>query len=92
MPMLTDKIDKPFLNANTHLKCIANYAVGFNNIDIDEATRLKIPIGNTPDVLSDGTADLAFALLICTARNVIDSNRSIFRNEWTAFNPTGFIG
>jgi glyoxylate reductase len=71
--MLTEKIDKAFLNANKHLKVVANYAVGYNNIDVNEATLLGIPASNTPDVLSNATADLAFTLLVSVARNIVPS-------------------
>ena len=68
--MLTEKVDKKFLEANKHLKVISNYAVGYNNIDINAATENGIPIGNTPDVLSDATADLALGLMLAVARKI----------------------
>jgi glyoxylate reductase len=90
--MLSDKIDSSFLKKNTQLKVISNYAVGFNNIDISTATELGIPIGNTPDVLTDATADHAFTLMLAVARKILDSNRSIVENKWKNWEPMGFLG
>src|SRR5262245_10476863 len=67
--LLTEKVDAEFMEAaGPQLKVISNYAVGFNNIDIAEATHRGIRVGNTPGVLTEATADLAFALLISAAR------------------------
>jgi glyoxylate reductase len=90
--MLSDRIDKDFLLKNTHLKVISNYAVGFNNIDVVAATELGIPIGNTPDVLTEATADHAFTLMLAVARKVLDSNRSIAEGKWKNWEPMGFLG
>lgn len=90
--MLSDKIDRSFLLKNKHLKVISNYAVGFNNIDIVAATELGIPIGNTPDVLTDATADHAFTLMLAVARKVLDSNRNIGEGKWKNWEPMGFLG
>ena len=90
--MLSDNIDKEFLSANSHLKVISNYAVGFNNIDIQTATELGIKIGNTPDVLTEATADLALSLLLDVSRKVTESMRSIQEGKWTDWEPLGFIG
>lgn len=68
--MLTEKIDREFIEKNKHLKVIANYAVGFNNIDVKSATEFGIPVGNTPDVLTDATADMAVALLFAVCRHI----------------------
>ncbi|TAH20995.1 MAG: D-glycerate dehydrogenase [Cytophagales bacterium] len=90
--MLSDNINKDFLLKNKHLKVITNYAVGFNNIDIGAATELGIPIGNTPDVLSEATADHAFTLMLAVARKILDSNRSIGEGKWKNWEPMGFLG
>ena len=90
--MLTDTIDQDFLRANTHLKVISNYAVGFNNIDVTTATELKIPIGNTPDVLTNATAELALGLMLATARNFYSANATVYSGEWKDWNPTQFLG
>ncbi|GAB4117069.1 MAG: D-glycerate dehydrogenase [Thermoflexibacter sp.] len=90
--MLSDKIDSHFLKKNTHLKVISNYAVGFNNIDIQIATDLGIPVGNTPDVLTEATADHAFTLMLAVARKILDSNKSILEGKWKNWEPMGFLG
>src|SRR5215208_3818304 len=67
--LLTDKIDGEVMDeAGPQLKVISNHAVGFDNIDVNAATARKIPVGNTPDVLTDATADFAFALMMAVAR------------------------
>ena len=73
--LLHDRIDKEVFDAADKTRGFANYAVGFNNVDVAEATRRKIPISNTPDVLTDATADLAFALLLSTARRIAEGDR-----------------
>jgi glyoxylate reductase len=90
--MLSDKIDKTFLEKCKHLKVISQFAVGFDNIDIETATELKIPIGNTPDVLSEATADLAFTLMMMVSRKAIHNYKKILNNEWTYFKPTEDLG
>jgi glyoxylate reductase len=90
--MFSDAIDKKFLRACSHLKVIAQYAVGYDNIDIAEATRLKIPICNTPDVLSEATADVAFLLMLAASRKAFHLHKSIARSEWTFFRPKAHLG
>lgn len=87
-----EKIDKEFLNACKHLKVISLYSVGYDNMDVAEATRLKIPLGNTPDVLSDATADVAFTLLLMTCRKAIFHHKRILNNQWDFFRPTANLG
>src|SRR5690554_4608638 len=64
---LTDQVDKDVLSANPSLKIVTNYAVGYNNIDIEAATAMGVPVSNTPGVLTETSADLAFALLMAGA-------------------------
>jgi glyoxylate reductase len=91
--LLTEKVDAEFLDAaGQQLKVISNYAVGFNNIDVAEATRRGIRVGNTPGVLTEATADLAFALLICAARHVVDGHRYVLDGKWKTWEPLGHIG
>ncbi len=90
--LLDDKIDADFLHQNPQLKVVSNYAVGYNNIDVAAATQLGIAVGNTPDVLTDATADLAFALLLAVARKVLDSHRTIGQNRWQGWEPMGHLG
>lgn len=73
--LLSNKIDKDIIDALSNLKIISNYAVGFNNIDVEYATKKNIWVTNTPDVLTDATADLAFALLITCARRIVEADR-----------------
>lgn len=89
---LTEKIDKHFLNECSHLKMISQFGVGYDNIDISEATRLKIPVGNTPDVLSEATADIAFGLMISTSRKMFYLHKSIQKGEWKYFTPNEHLG
>lgn len=87
-----EKIDKDFLNECKHLKVISLYSVGYDNMDVAEATRLKIPLGNTPDVLSDATADIAFTLLLMTSRKAIFHHKRILNQQWDFFRPTANLG
>jgi glyoxylate reductase len=94
--LLTDNIDARFLEAcassTPRLKMVANMAVGFNNIDADAATRLGIAVSNTPGVLSDTTADLAFALLMATARRIPEAERYLRAGKYTGWGPLLFCG
>jgi glyoxylate reductase len=89
---VTDKIDREFLNVCSHLELISQYAVGYDNIDILEATRLGIPVGYTPDAMSDATADIAFGLMIAVSRKMFYLHKSILNNEWSYFRPTANLG
>ncbi|HTL06979.1 MAG TPA: D-glycerate dehydrogenase, partial [Chitinophagaceae bacterium] len=86
------RIDAPFLQASRHLKVIALHSVGYDNVDIAAATALKIPVGNTPGVLSNATADTAFLLLLATSRKAFYLNSTIARGEWKHFEPTANLG
>ena len=94
--LLTDNIDERFLQAcaaaNPRTKMIANMAVGFNNINVEAATRLGIAVSNTPGVLSDTTADLAFALLMATARRIPEAERFLRAGKYTGWGPLLFCG
>jgi glyoxylate reductase len=68
--LLSDKIDAELLSSNPNLKCVSNYAVGYNNVDIPAATKLGIAVCNTPGVLTEATADLAWALMLAVARRI----------------------
>ncbi len=93
LSLLTEKIDAEFMDAaGPQLKVISNFAVGFNNIDIDEAKRRGIRVGNTPDVLTDATADMAFALLISAARRIVESQDYVRAAKWKTWEPLGHIG
>lgn len=94
--LLTDNIDARFLEAGVtgtpRLKMVANMAVGFNNIDVGAATRLGIAVSNTPGVLSDTTADLAFALLMATARRIPEAERYLRAGKYKGWGPLLFCG
>lgn len=72
--LLTDRVDAVLLEANAHLRVVSNVAVGFDNIDVEAATRLGIAVTHTPDVLTDATADLTWALLLAAARRVVEAD------------------
>jgi len=81
--LLTDKIDAEFMdNAGPQLKVISQIAVGFDNIDIAEATKRGIPVGNTPDVLTHATADATWALMLAASRRFGESERAIRAGRW----------
>jgi glyoxylate reductase len=90
--LLTDRIDAAFFDAAPSLKGYANFAVGFDNIDVAEATRRRLPVSNTPDVLTRATAELAWALLFAAARRVVESDRVMRSGAWTGWGPLQFIG
>ncbi len=90
--LLTDKIDREFFEAASKLRAIANYAVGFNNIDIAEATKRGIPVTNTPGVLTETTADLAWALLMDVARRVSEGDRYTRAGRFKGWGPMLLMG
>jgi glyoxylate reductase len=90
--LLTDRIDGEFFDAAAGIKGYANYAVGFDNIDVAEATRRKVPVSNTPDVLTDATAEMAWALLFAVTRRVVESDKVMRSGKWTGWGPLQFIG
>ncbi len=93
LTMLSEKVDDEFFDAaGDQLKVISQYAVGYNNIDIEAAKRRGISIGNTPGALTNATADLAFALLIATARRITEAHDYIHDDKWKAWEPLGHIG
>ena len=93
LSLLTEKIDSEFMDAaGPQLKVVSNFAVGYNNIDVEEATGRGIRVGNTPDVLTDATADMAFALLISAARRITESRDYVNTGHWKTWEPLGHIG
>ena len=90
--LLTDRIDAALMDASPRLKVVSNYAVGFNNIDVPAATARGIAVGNTPGVLTDATADMAFCLLIGAARRVVDGHRYGQDGNWKTWEPLGHLG
>jgi glyoxylate reductase len=91
--LLTDKIDGDVMDqAGPRLKVISNHAVGFDNIDVPAATRRGIPVGNTPGVLTDATADFAFALLMAVARRIPEAERYVQDGKWKTWGPMTLLG
>ncbi|SIT31600.1 Lactate dehydrogenase [Filimonas lacunae] len=89
---VSNTVDAPFLEACKHLKVIALHSVGYDNVDVAAATRLKIPIGNTPDVLSESTAETAFLLMISSARKAFYLHKKILNGQWGFTEPTADLG
>ncbi len=92
LSMLSDRLDENFFKKCSHLKVIANYAVGVNNIDLKAAARYNIPVGNTPDVLTEATSDLALGLILTLARNIFPAIQNAKQGEWKKWEPLGFLG
>jgi glyoxylate reductase len=92
LSMLTDRVDAELMEGSPRLRAIANYAVGYDNVDVETATSRGIPVGNTPDVLTDATADLAFALLLSAARKLAQAAASIPAGEWVTWEPDSHLG
>jgi glyoxylate reductase len=90
--LLTDRIDGPLLDAAPRLRVISNFAVGFNNIDVPAATQRGIAVGNTPGVLTDATADMAFCLLISAARRIVEGHQYTLSGKWQTWEPLGHLG
>jgi glyoxylate reductase len=92
LTMLTERIDAEFIQATQPLRGVANYAVGTDNVDLAACTDAGIPVGNTPDVLTDATADLAFALLLAAARRIRDADEAVRTGNWPTWSPGAFLG
>lgn len=90
--LLTDKIDEEVLSSNPRLKIVANYAVGYNNIDVQSASSLGIPVSNTPGVLTDTSADLAFTLLMAVSRRIVEADAYLRSGEWGGWGPLQYLG
>ncbi|MFO7775067.1 MAG: D-glycerate dehydrogenase [Candidatus Hydrogenedentota bacterium] len=93
LSILTDPIDAEVMDAaGPQLRVIANYAVGFNNIDVQAATSRGIAVTNTPGVLTETTADIAWALLMAAARRIAESERYLRAGKWEGWGPQQFLG
>ncbi|MBM3949220.1 MAG: D-glycerate dehydrogenase [SAR202 cluster bacterium] len=91
--LLTEVVDAEFMDAaGPQLKVISQIAVGHNNIDVAEATRRGIPVGYTPDVLTQTTADFTFALLMASARRVVEGHEFVRTGKWRTWHPLHFLG
>ena len=89
---LGDKIGTETIHAATRLKILANYAVGYNNIDLATAQARGLIVTNTPDVLTDATADLTWALILATARRIVEGDALVRSGSWTGWGPTQLLG
>jgi glyoxylate reductase len=92
LTIITERVDAELFDAAPSVKAVANLAVGTDNIDLDEAARRGIPVGNTPGVLTDATADIAFALLLGIARRIAEGDRQVRDGAWAPWYPTHMIG
>jgi len=90
--LLIDRVDRELVDSAPRLRVVSNMAVGFDNIDVAACTRRGIPVGNTPGVLTDATADLAMALLLSAARGLPKAARDARDGLWRTWSPTGWLG
>jgi glyoxylate reductase len=89
---LNERFDAEVLDASPSLRVIANYAVGYNNIDVEAVRARGIVVTNTPDVLTNATADITWALILAVARRVVEGDQLVRQNRWTGWSPTQMLG
>src|SRR5260221_3718497 len=93
LTLLTDRIDDEFLDrAGPQLKVVSNFAVGFDNVDVPACTARGVAVGNTPGVLTETTADLAWALLMAAARRLPEGDRYVRAGKWKTWGPLLLLG
>ena len=92
LSLLTDPIDAELIDAAPKLRAISNYAVGVDNVDVEAAAARGIPVGNTPDVLTDSTADLAIALMLAAGRRLAEGEAFVRAGEWRTWEPGLMLG
>jgi len=92
LSLLTDPVDAELIGAAPALRAISNYAVGVDNVDVEAATARGIPVGNTPDVLTDSTADLAIALMLGIGRRLAEGEALVRAGEWNTWQPDLLLG
>lgn len=90
--LLTDRIDGDLLDRLPNLRVVSNFAVGYDNIDVAACTERGVAVCTTPDVLTDTTADFAFALLMAVARRIREGADAVAAGEWRTWEPLGFLG
>lgn len=90
--LLTDRIDGPLLDRAPNLRVVSQMAVGYDNIDVAACKARSVAVGNTPGVLTETTADLAFALMLATARRVVEADRGLRAGEWLTWSPMQWTG
>jgi glyoxylate reductase len=92
LSLLTDRVDAELLEAAPKLRAVANFAIGFDNIDLEATAARGVQVGNTPDVLTDATADLAWALMLAVARRIVEASQDAREGRWRTWEPQGWIG
>ena len=92
LTLLTENVDAALIEHCPRLRAISNYAVGYDNVDLDAASAHGIPVGNTPDVLTDATADLTFALLLAAARKLPEAIAAVRDGDWLTWEPGLYLG
>jgi glyoxylate reductase len=92
LTLLTERVDEEFLDAAPKCRVVANMAVGYDNIDVEALTRRGVLLTNTPDVLTETTADLVWALMLATARRIVEGSDAIRANAWGAWSPMFLTG
>jgi glyoxylate reductase len=92
LTLLTERVDGPFLDAAPRYRVVANMAVGYDNVDLAELTRRGVLLTNTPGVLTETTADLVWALILSTARRIVESAETIKQDRWTTWSPMFLTG
>jgi glyoxylate reductase len=92
LTLLTDRVDAALIEGSVGLRAISNYAVGYDNIDLDAAAARGIPVGNTPDVLTDATADLTWALMLAAARKLPEAVAAVKDGDWLTWEPAMYLG
>ena len=92
LSLLTDPVDAELIEAAPGLRAISNYAVGTDNVDLEAASDRGIPVGNTPDVLTESTADLALALMLALSRRLVEAHAYVRNGEWRTWEPGLLLG
>jgi glyoxylate reductase len=92
LSLLTDRVDAELMDRGPYLKVISNYAVGYDNIDVAEATKRGLPVGNTPGVLTDTTADFAFAMIMAAGRRIAEGAAYVRAGKWRTWGPRLLLG
>lgn len=92
LSVVTDRVDGELMDAAPHLKVISNHAVGYDNVDVDAATARGIWVTNTPGVLTEATADMAFSLLLAVSRRVVEGDALVRSGTWPGWEPLQLLG
>jgi glyoxylate reductase len=92
LTLLTDRVDTALLERCPKLRAVSNYAVGYDNIDLTATAARGVAVGNTPDVLTEATADLTFALLLAAARKLPEAVATVRDGDWLTWEPEGYLG